>query len=234
MKQLLKLRNIPLALFILLELIIYILLIFCDTAIPSRPLSFSAIVLAFLFSLWQLKDHDHLLVAIALFFTLLADTYLVLLDSSKTIAMLAFNVVQIVYAYRIIKYFKIKYPWQIHLILRLVIICLGEVMALIVLKGTFDIVIFLTMMYFANLFLNMLFSIVHFKENWRFAIGLLLFVLCDICVGLGELDSYLTITSNNVIYLIVNSPLDFVWLFYLPSQVFLSTSHFPKTNPLVI
>lgn len=232
MKKILQPRNIPIALFIILELIIYILLIFCDTSIPSRPLSFSAIAIAFIFTLWKLRDHDRLLVALALFFTLIADLYLVLLDGSKTVAMLSFNIVQIVYAYRIIKYFKLKFSWQIHLVLRLIIICVGEAIALVVLKGTFDLVIFLTIMYFANLFLNMIFSIVHLKENWIFAIGLLLFVLCDIFVGLGELDGYLTIASTNIIYLFVNSSFDWVWFFYLPAQVLLSISHFPNSQPL--
>ncbi len=69
-------------------------------------------------------------------------------------------------------------------------------------------------LYFTNLFLNMLEAWqLRSKHDLLFPAGLTLFVLCDICVGAYNLGILTRFTSIGM------------WLFYLPSQVFICLSN---------
>ncbi|MFA7367435.1 MAG: hypothetical protein WC008_03885, partial [Bacilli bacterium] len=61
-----------------------------------------------------------------------------------------------------------------------------------------------------------------FKANPLFALGLVLFVCCDIFVGLYNLSSYVQV--GEIVNTINTSGIDFAWGFYLPSQVLIVLS----------
>lgn len=92
-------------------------------------------------------------------------------------------------------------------------------------------VIVLALYYFISLILNFIDSVkVSRRANTTrtrlFSLGLLLFILCDINVGLCNLPRLVTI--NKGIYETVHNFTKIgMWLFYLPSQVIISLS---KTN----
>ena len=75
--------------------------------------------------------------------------------------------------------------------------------------------------------LNVIFAYV--KETPKlFAIGLTLFILCDTIIGLENLESYISLSSDSLIYKMINVGFNLAWVFYLPSQVLiaLTINHF--------
>jgi hypothetical protein len=63
----------------------------------------------------------------------------------------------------------------------------------------------------------------HDKRNIRyFTAGMVLFLLCDINVGLFNLSDFLTVTSTYEIIYELSAVL--MWTFYAPSQVLLALS----------
>ena len=104
--------------FILLELILGIL-VQTTKGIVTTIVSYSAIILAFLYSLIIfLKTKSNVNITIGLAFTLLADFFLVVLNPIKQLpAMLCFNVTQIMYFIKILKD-QNKKEQIIHLVIR--------------------------------------------------------------------------------------------------------------------
>lgn len=208
-------KKIILTIYLVLQLTLYLLAVFIDNNLPTNVLEYSIIIINFLFvgyltSIYKTKDS--LITLLALLFTLVADTFLVLLGNHLTIAMISFSIVQIFYFY------KIKNINQIKLIkkdlIRLVTIALVILVIFIISIKNLDLLILFTAFYFLMLLFNFIDSLKTFKKYPSFSIGLLLFILCDIFVGLGFLQ----------ISLPVSIPFDLVWFFYAPSQVLLATS----------
>lgn len=84
--------------------------------------------------------------------------------------------------------------------------------------------------YFISLLLNLIDS---FKvaintgsmQTKIFCLGLFLFVLCDINVGIFNITNYMTVYNSN--YNMINTISSIsIWLFYLPSQVLISLSKY--------
>ena len=75
-------------------------------------------------------------------------------------------------------------------------------------------------LYFSQLAANALLAWTLKGERWRaFALGLTLFVGCDVCVGLFNV-----LPPGSAPYFAVSVGM---WLFYLPSQVLIALSAFP-------
>jgi len=102
-------------------------------------------------------------------------------------------------------------------------------LAFVILKLKFDALIFVSLIYFVNLAFNVIFSFLTKKIDFVFAIGLILFVLCDINVAFPFLIDIFNLVEPNIIVKIVNSSFNFIWFFYLPSQVLISTSLYLKS-----
>ena len=107
--------------------------------------------------------------------------------------------------------------------LRLGLTCLMPPLAYLVLGAGIDALAILSVIYFANLFCNIIFSKVKMKGTLLLLIGLISFALCDIMVGLSTLcDLYLTVDPSSFLYKLTHTGINLVWLFYVPSQTLIA------------
>ena len=181
-------------LFILSELLIYITFITLDILDRnSLFIKYLGIIVCFLFSLRSNK-----LASLALTTTLCADFFLLVLNKHYEIGLLFFIVTQLAYCF----YLNDKKYYLV----RLVCFVFGFVV-LIVLDNITKLNV-LVIFYFSNLLINCIES--YKLNNKTLFIGLLLFVCCDICVGLFNM---------NVPSSVYNFVSFMMWVFYLPSQV---------------
>jgi len=170
-----------------------------------------------------LKKNDSLIVLIALVFTLVADTGLIILEDVETISVFFFVLVQLCYAIRI-RQFSIVLPLKFDILVRFGLVIMCEVLALIVLKENFNGLIGVTLLYFVNIVINLFFTLINRKQNILFTLGLLLFLLCDISLGLRMSGDFIDVSNNSLIQTITTAPIDLVWMFYFPSQVLIVLS----------
>lgn len=224
-------------LFIMSESIFYITFLILDFYDiynkQSSVLKFSGIILCFLYLIIMLifqnlkKDYfnkDRAIMAIALFFTVLADVFLLFTENNFT-GICFFIIVQMLYLYRISKSNNISVKHC--LIIYIIITCIILAVTLYI-NIHIDIIVIAVSFYFICFINNIKLLINSNKVNdifrYRFfLIGMILFILCDINVGLYNIRNYIDINNN-----IINNIIDFsekaMWLFYLPSQVFLVLS----------
>lgn len=221
---------IILSIYLLFQLILYILL-HTTSSLNYTYGCYSVIVCGLIVSslIYVIYHKKYIyLIVIAQGFTLISDTFLVLMDDYYNIALISFIFVQIFYYLYIMSLHKFKYnlPRKIFLIIRLAIIPIMIIVTIIIK----DLTIFLASIYFVNLFLNFIESCMSFKFNKLLPFGLLLFIFCDIFVGINNIADFINISTNSFIYKIIVSDVDFMWLFYHPSQVLLSISGLFQTN----
>ncbi len=165
------------------------------------------------------RSKDCIFVAAAMLFTIVADLFLLALDDYYPAGIASFIVVQSINFARI--YYNRKKIPVISGAIRLTVVAV----LLIVLGacGSLTIVSALSAIYFPQLVINTADSALLIKKSKRYIllfIGLLLFIGCDACVGL---DNFTEVGIN-----IPAAALDIInpaiWLFYLPSQVFITLS----------
>jgi len=193
----------PKKLFIIIQSLLYILFISLDLLkISSTYIKYLTIFLCLLFVLYQKKKYK----TIALFFTLLADYFLLVINKYYEIGLVLFIVTQITYLLYLRSIDKViskKY-----LLVRIIIITIGII--ILYLTKNNSLLNILVLIYFINLLINCL-NAISTKEK-LFALGLLLFISCDICVGLHN-----THLDNSLISILM-------WIFYLPSQALIVLS----------
>lgn len=216
-------------LYLVIQIPSFILSIFCNVS-NVNAFYYSFIVINFVFSLIILffnKNKNNLITSIALIFTLIADTFLVLLNNqlnytNQVIAMFSFNFTQIAYYIKLLNY---RDNLHIKLIdyFRITIILLIIIISLIIIKR-FDLLAIISVTYIGLLFVNILESIKYFKVNYLFTIGLIFFFCCDILIGLANCSDYLTIKEDSIFYKLLNTNIDLAWFFYYPSQIFIILS----------
>lgn len=171
----------------------------------STALKYAAILLCLALSLSQRREgRDHALTALALAFTALADLFLLVLDCCYPLGVAVFCAAQACYALRL----GAPSLRRAGLRLALALAAVGAVAAL----GLLTALNALAAVYFTQLVLNALGALALRPRNPLFAAGLVLFLGCDICVGLHALFPQLPLAAFGM------------WLFYLPSQVCLTLS----------
>ena len=150
------------------------------------------------------------LVKLGLVITLIADTFLVLLNDYWLWGVGCFCLVQTCYALHV----GID---RRQLIVRGLVLVIAEVL-LGPLCG-WDLLVVLSIYSFTQLFFNTVYAFVR-KVNARFCWGLLLFLFCDLNVGLMNIGSYVSgfpaAIDNLASYL--------CWAFYVPGQVLIVLS----------
>ena len=220
-----KTKKATSAVFISAEVIFTVLVQFVGGR-ANDVISFISVLLACAFAVLFLeKSTKYVLTQAALVFTVLADFFLVIVEPpARLLAMLFFIAVQISYCIRIIIENKAPRVNKIHIILRFAISALSVLLAFFVLGEKADALALVSVLYFANLLLNVAFAFVGFKSSPHLPIGLLLFAFCDIFVGLSMIDSYLQISEGTLIYALANPGFNAAWLFYIPAQTFLALS----------
>lgn len=209
--------------FLCIECVLYILFILMDCFFPemgkaSMDLKYMGIVLCFFYVICLLpKDtetEDTVLVQTAIFFTLLADTFLVKLGRSEA-GVACFIMVQICYFYRLHKGHSKSIFWNCAIfgLLYLVLdICLEQI----------EFVVVLALFYIITLIRNVWDSL-WLSENRLFQLGLILFLLCDLSVGLYNVPGFVAVPQWYHAY-IYPAVAVLMWAFYLPSQVLLCLS----------
>jgi hypothetical protein len=207
--------------FIIVELLIYISFMIMDVfnfgdTVVIKYLSICLIIIFLMISLFVNKKIKWCYF-IGLIFTLIADTFLLLLDSHYYLGLLSFNIVQTLYFLplkeRIGKWFNIQ------LLARGIIFILCGILAL----TTSNIDVFLSASYITFFILNIItISLIKNKGDLKLLlIGLIIFLMCDLSVGLYNLSYYFDIPYNvDKVLSIISENL--MWFFYLPSQVIIS------------
>lgn len=226
-----KKKSIPLILFILIHLILY-LFIYAFKIITEKTetiADYIVVISCFLFSLVYFiikRNSNTLIFVIAFLFTILADTNLLILDDNYELGILAFIIVQFAYFWYILKNMYTKDNYSYLIAIRLITIVIGVIASLIV--QTDKLLVCLVIIYISNLVINLIISIIPRKRNLLFSLGLFLFLLCDICVGCYNIGDIIDISNTSLFYKIANLPFNIAWLFYHPSQVLLAISNYIK------
>lgn len=186
-------------------------------------------VLIVLFFLGKKKDISSLILSIAFFFTLLSDTLLLWLDDYYEWALFFFILVQLSYFAYILYTLYDKKCWKKQICFRFLPLILLFILYFI-LGHPNRLLICLSIFYIILLLWNVVLSLKVKNKNRFLSIGLILFLLCDICVGCMNIIDIVSISSNGFFDYIAHSNINFSWLFYHPSQVLLSLCdyYFPK------
>ena len=216
--------------FAVVEFCLWLVILFAD--LDSTTLStccFFSIAFAFTFAISFLKkDLGVGFLLEGLLFTLCADVFLVLPKkltyNNQVAGMALFSLVQLFYfAYLFFKT-KNKKMRLVHGIVRGAAVVIAEVAMVIVLKKNTDFLSVLSLFYIANLFVSVVFAYAQGKKELLFAIGLTLFLCCDLFVGFSAaIGTYIQVAESSLLYKIVHANFNFVWFFYLPSQVLIAS-----------
>lgn len=218
-------RKIIFTIYLIFQLFLYSAILFIDINISNKILTYSVILLNFIFGIYILSaqyNDDTIISTVALFFTLIADTFLVLLDN-KLLGVISFNFVQIFYMLKVKNLITKKN--KVLNITRFSSLTLFSIILFFLTLKNFDFLIFTTGLYFIMLVFNFIESIPLYKKNLFVPLGFILFILCDVFVGLGFLEDSINI---NFIKKIMDIDFNFIWFFYTPSQVFLTISMINK------
>jgi hypothetical protein len=221
-----KIKLILLIIFLISELILGILVQTTKGNLNSFVM-YMVVVLAFIFPLLFFnKNNDFILTSIGLLFTLGADFFLVILVPYIELpAMISFSITQICYFIRIYLNHKTIQEKRIHIIIRITLISLIIIFAVILMDGQIDLLTLISAFYYANLISNIIFAFKQTKVSILFPIGLLLFALCDLQVGISYVnDYYISFANIPILNFIANPPINLAWVFYTPSQVLISLS----------
>ncbi len=239
-----KCDKIILALFILMELLLYITFLYQDifkkgSLLVSTNLKFSSIILCFVAVFWfyarESMTLDIVLLRCAFLFTLISDLCILMLDFYY-LGLITFCIVQLLYLIRLNCWRKKQ---GIHsalwiLILRNVLFAMAITGILITLKISLGGLVLISIFYFVSIFFNTVDAIrIHSsvpKIQYKlYAIGMVLFFLCDLNVGLFNLSDYIQI-EESWFHKVYEFATIAMWMFYLPSQVLISLSGFNRDS----
>ena len=229
------LKKVFLILVLLVELFLYTLFLYFDFNVInieiSNWLKYVGIIICFLASLIPIFSKNaaktQYFIPFSLFFTLVSD-YFLLINTDKNLyifGVVIFIIVQLSYFIYIETLKKNKTSFLISLIFRII---LSSILIIVLSIIRFDLLSIVSACYFVELLMNFITSLSLIKINkffLIFSIGLLLFIGCDISVGLTNLDLLEGYIKNLVSNL--------MWIFYLPSQVLISFSNYINYKNIV-
>lgn len=186
---------------------------------------FGAIILACLCcAVLAERSRQYAFTQAALVCTVCADFFLVWSQPIKQLPAMAFFLcAQTAYAARLYL-LAVKTERRVQLISRVALCAVIVIVTLAVLGQNADALAIVSMLYYAQLFLNVVFAFAKFRSRAVLAIGFLLFLLCDTVIGLDLINGYLPIPPDALLYKIIRPGFNLAWVFYLPSQVLLSLS----------
>lgn len=198
-------------LFIVLEFILYAALLAIDILNlgSSTAVKYTGIILCIFFCFAAVPDKNDRLTALALLFTGAADLFLLVLNSHYIIGILFFCLVQFLYCLKLFAVTGKCVPQEIVLRLGLP----AAVTLMLGILGQCNLLNSLAAFYFCNLVINGIKSWICTGPG-LFTLGLILFICCDICVGLFNV-----IPEAGELYRVVSIGM---WAFYLPSQVLIA------------
>lgn len=215
-------------LFVSAEITLGILIQTADVGV--RYFSYASVLLSCAFcALFFERASDYAFTQLGLFCTVCADYFLVLTEPRRQLpAMLFFSVTQLAYFARLYTSDRNAKRRKYHLFVRIGASLLAIVATLTVLGDKTDAVAIVSMFYYANLLINIIFAFLQPGSTRFFAIGLFLFVLCDTLIGLSCLDAYVAIAKDSFLWTLLHPGFDLAWAFYVPSQTLIALSLLPK------
>lgn len=209
--------------FIAIELALYILILFANLNGWHRIISFMSIVICFVYvCLINKKNNmDYNIMRLAFVSTLTADYFLTLHSKEQILGTFLFFLSQLMFFFRIhLSYQRIK-PKILSLY---AFIFMFLLMIAFLMIRRIDLLLLVSLLYFTFLLLNMIFSwITHKKYIW-FTLGLTLYVFADLMVAMHMADPYITFSDQSIMHYLTSTSINLIWLFYLPTQVFLALS----------
>ena len=140
-----------------------------------------------------------------------------IIDEYYTLGISIFIVVQALYFI----YIQPK-RWQLSLLIRGVIFLIAVILVCFILE-VHEASAYVAAFYFTNLFCNAIDAYIKDRSLLLFAIGLTLFIGCDVMVMFFNLSHYINYSSSFVRVLVRFSQ-EGMWLFYLPSQTLIALS----------
>ena len=179
------------------------------------PLKYAAVILCFLWSLGCPENTDGLLARWALSLTLAADLFLLVLDRWYWAGVACFCVVQILYLIRI----RRAGGWPLWSDLAPRALAAAGLLGLAAGLGALNGLTALALCYFSQLACNAVAALLLGRRGRVLAAGLLLFVGCDLCVGLMNLAPTLAALLPDPLFSFARVGM---WLFYLPSQALIT------------
>ena len=187
----------------------------------ATALKYAGVLLCLAFSLWCAARGGDGLVFPALALTALADLFLLVLDQWYALGVVIFLGAQSVYLIRLRLAAGGRSWWPLRaglpLLAALVLYQLGQATALNL----------LALLYFSQLLVNAVLAWTIPGRRWRlFALGLALFVGCDVCVGAFNSPGLVPAGLWQLARV-------GMWLFYLPSQVLIALSALPEKKEAV-
>lgn len=189
--------------FFVSQFLIYITFIIFDLLkFDSTYIKYAGIILCLIYAIYNRKKNR----AFAMIFTLIADFFLLVLNNYYEIGLLSFIIVQLAYFYFLGNIDRGYF--NMFLLIRGFVIITGSLVLYIL--NSFSLLNELVLIYFSNLLLNALQACL--CKQKVFTIGLVLFVCCDVCVGLHNINAAYTLATF------------LMWVFYLPSQVLIVLS----------
>lgn len=210
--------------FIIAEIILYIVFLTLDCA--SVDLSSAAAYVKFASILFcaamsilifiENKTIEGLFIMLGLSFTLAADYYLIFTDR-YIYGIISFIIVQVIYLNKLLWSKKLKYKIGF-----IVLIFMLWNIAMLLIKGIYVLepIAVLALLYIVTFLTNIAIAAVTLYkkrtiENKMFLAALILFLMCDLNVGLVNIDTAqlsFSLSVSNLNYILI-------WFFYLPSQV---------------
>lgn len=225
--------------FTVYEAILFYLIHF-EKADPDYVLCYRTIIVATIFSwltllikLLTAKEAEeklsHILfdatngnmIRIAMIFTLIADYYLVTMTEDRSLEGVSFFLgTQLFLFLHIIANDKNAGWRRAHIITRIFVMAVMVAVAFLILDGEPDALAIISMIYYGNLLSSILFAHRSGRGGIILTIGLILFALCDVNVGLAALDMMYVggFPEGSLPYMLLNSEFDLIWVFYIPSQ----------------
>lgn len=217
-------KNIIFAVFVAVEILIYIIFNVFAAINPDDPVyvKYAGVILCLAVSgvmIWFYRDKDAVILTCAFFFTVVSDMFLLILGDLLEIGVGTFIIVQAIYLYRLYAD-RIKKIW-ITLIVRAVFFAV--VIGIVAGLAEVNLLIAEVSIYIVMLICNCVDAFLLSKrgvKNILFAVGLVLLLCCDVCIGLyqgGMIGIDLPAKTAEVIQ-------SLIWIFYMPSQVLISLS----------
>ncbi|MCR5829916.1 MAG: lysoplasmalogenase [Lachnospiraceae bacterium] len=217
--------------FIVLEAVIYITFIVFDLTDVSPSASdlikylgvLTALIHAFLMYL-RLSGRDRLLTLCALFFTAVADIFLLFFPENYIPGIASFCITQTLYMLMTTKKGDRKTRLFLPVSIGVISLC-AAVFAASFIPGPDTLLLIAVLPYYALMFIaNTVRSWVIFRRTGNaydltFAIGLSLFILCDINVLIRNLNGFFPGLVSQGVF---SASIFMTWIFYLPSQTLIS------------
>ena len=189
---------------------------FFDVTFNFDPftLLFSFIILNFLQSFLNYKSwkKGNIIARFALLFTLIADYFMTYLGTNYEISICFFILVQLSYFILINYLNKCKY---LNIMIMSYLIIVGTLILVGLKLNLIDLLALIAVIYISISIINIIYLIILRKRNIFyvcFLIGLVLFLLCDISIGIMNL------ATNEQVAVFFDK---IIWVFYGPSQIVL-------------